>query len=115
MRWLRSHQVRVDLRILRNRPAQLAVGNLNAVDRIEGLENLLVGAQSQRAQEDRSQKLALAVDAHIERVLLVVLELHPRSAIRNDLAQEIGAVVRRLEEDAGRTVQLRNDHALGAV
>ena len=72
-------------------------------------------AQPERAQEDGAQELALAVDAHVQRVLLVVLELHPRSAIGNDLAQEVGAVVGRLEEDARRTVQLRNDHALGAV
>src|SRR5258705_1708075 len=30
-------------------------------------------------------------------------------------AEEVGAVVRRLEEDAGRTVELRHDDALGAV
>jgi hypothetical protein len=85
------------------------------VDRVEGLQNLLVGAQAQRAQEDRSQELALAVDAHVERVLLVVLELHPRSAVGNDLAQEVGAVVRGLEKHTGRPVQLRNNHALRAV
>src|SRR6202020_1071885 len=67
------------------------------------------------AQEDRAQELALAVDTDVERVLLVVLELNPAAAVRNDLAEEVGAVVRRLKEDAGRTVELRDDHALGAV
>ena len=41
--------------------------------------------------------------------------IHPRAAIGNDLAQEVGAVIRRLKEDAGRAVQLRNDHALSPV
>ena len=98
-----------------NSPLQLAVGNVDAVDRVEGLENLLVRTQAERAQEDGAQELALAVDANVERVLLVVFELHPRSAIGNDLAQEVGAVVRRLKEDARRTMQLRNDDAFGAV
>ena len=115
VRRLHAHQVRALRGILRHFPLQLAVGDVQPVDGVEGLENLLVGTQPQRAQEDRSQELALAVDAHVERVLLVVLELHPRAAIGNDLAQEIGAVVGGLEEDARRAVQLRHDHALGAV
>ena len=96
-------------------PVQLAVTHVDRVDRVEGLEDLLVRAQAERAQEDRAQELALAIDADVQDVLLVVLELDPRAAVRNDLAQEVGAVVRRLKEDAGRTVQLRHDDALGAV
>ncbi len=94
---------------------QLAVDNVNPIYSVEGLQNLFVRTQSQRAQEDGAQELALAVDADIQRVLLVILKLHPRSAVRNDLAQEVGAVVRRLKEDARRAVQLRNNHALRAV
>ena len=101
--------------VLRNCPLQLAVGDVHAVHGVEGLENLLVRAQTQSAQEDGSQELALAVDAHVERVLLVVLKLHPRAAVGNDLAQEVGAVVGGLKKDARRTVQLRHDHALGPV
>src|SRR6185312_13852411 len=71
--------------------------------------------QTERAQEDGAEKLALAVDADVQGVLLVVLELHPSSAIRNDLAEEVGAVVRRLKEDAGRAVQLRDDDALRPI
>ena len=96
-------------------PGQLAVVRCDRVDRVEGLEDLLVGAQAEGAQEDGAQELALAVDADVEGVLLVVLELHPAAAVRNDLAEEVGAVVRRLKEDAGRTVELRDDDALGAV
>ena len=99
----------------RNRPEQLVVGQLDLVDRVEGLQNLFVRTQAECAQEDGAEELALTVDAHIERVLLVVFELNPRTAIGNDLAQEVAAVVRGLKEDARRTMQLRNDDALGPV
>ncbi len=97
------------------RPVQLLVLERDAVDGVERAQNVFVRTQTQRAQEDGSQELALAIDAHVQDVLLVVLELDPRTAVRNDLAQEIGAVVGGLEEHARRTVQLADDHALGAV
>ena len=93
----------------------MLVADDQPVDGVEGAQNVFAGTQAQSAQEDRAQELALAVDADIENVLLVVLEFHPRSAVRNDLAQEVGAVVGGFEEHAGRTVQLADDHALGAV
>ena len=82
-------------------PVQFLVLHRDAVDGVERAEDVLVGAQAESAQEDRSQELALAVDADVEDVLLVVLKLDPRSAVRNDLAEEVGAVVGGLEEDAG--------------
>src|SRR5208282_1254352 len=90
MRRLRTQKMR-RLAFRRHGPLQLALGNVNAIDGVEGLEDFLVGPQSQGAEKNRTEELPLAVDTHIERVLLVVLELHPRSAIRNDLAQEVGA------------------------
>ena len=60
-------------------PVQLAVLHVDGVDGVEGLEDLLVRAQAERAQEDGAEELALAVDADVERVLLVVLELDPAS------------------------------------
>ena len=103
------------LAIRREGPGQLAIFHVDRVDRVKGLEDLLVLPQPEGAQEDRPQKLALAVDAHVQDVLLVVLELHPAAAVRNDLAQEVGTVVGGLKEHTGRTVQLRNDHAFGPV
>src|SRR5581483_5575474 len=97
------------------RPVQLVVADRNAIDGVEGAQDLFIRTQAEGAQEDCPQELALAIDAHVEDVLLIVLELHPRAAIGNDLAQEIGTVVGRLEEDARRAVQLADDHALGAV
>src|SRR4030088_3105515 len=115
VRRLRTEQVRGLGGVLVQRPVQLAAFELDGVDGVEGLENLLIRTQAERAQEDGAEELALAIDADVERVLLVVLELHPGAAVRDDLAQEVGARIRRLEEDAGRTMQLRDDDALGAV
>ena len=97
------------------RPVKALVADRNAVHGIERAKDLFVGTQAQRAQENGSQELALAVDAHVQHILLVVFKLHPRAAVGNDLAQEVRAVVGGLEEDAGGTVQLADDDALGAV
>ena len=96
-------------------PGQLAVVHLDGVGQVEGLENVLIGTQTEGAQEDGAQELALAVDTDVERVLLVVLKLYPGAAVGDDLAQEVGAVAGGLEEDAGRTVQLADDDAFRAV
>ena len=115
MRGFGAHQVRQGLRGRGYGPVQLAAGNVQPVHGIESLQDFFVRTQAQRAQKDGAQKLALAVDAHVERVLLVVLELHPRSAIGNDLAQKVSAILRGLKEDTGRTMQLRNNHPLSPV
>ena len=82
----------------RNVPVEILVAQRNALHLIEGAQDVFVGLHAQRAQEDRAQELALAVDAHVENVLGVVFEFHPRSAVRNDLAEEVAAVVGALEE-----------------
>ena len=115
MRQLHAQQVRGLFAAGVERPEQLLVFDRNAVDGIERAQNVFPGAQAQSAQENRSQELALAVDADIEHILLVVLEFHPRAAVRNDLPQEIRAVVGGLEEHTRRAVQLADDDALGAV
>ncbi len=96
-------------------PVQLLVLDGELVDAVEGAQNLLVGLQAERAQEYRAVELALAVDADIEQVLVVVLEFHPASPVGDDLAQVVALRRDLLEEDARRPVQLRNDHALGPV
>src|SRR6202041_1037314 len=50
-----------------------------------------------------------------EQILVVVLELDPAAAIRNDFAEEIALRRNALEKHAGRAVQLRYDYALGPV
>src|SRR4030095_12576636 len=84
------------------------------VDAVEAPDDLVGAAQTQGAEEDRRQELPLAIDADVEQVLRVVLELHPRAAIRDDLG-DVERLVFRVEEGARRAVQLRDDDALGAV
>ena len=78
----------------------------DAIDRVERADDLVGAAQPERAQEHRGEELPLAVDADVEQVLLVVLELHPRAAVRDDL-RDVERLVFRVEEGARRAVQLR--------
>ena len=87
---------------------------------IERLEDFLV-IEAQRIEQRRRRQLAAAVDAHECDVLGVEFEVEPRAAIGNDagskqkLAGDVRAAAVMIEEHAGRTVHLRNDHALGTV
>ena len=87
---------------------------VQGVDRVERAQHLVGVAQAEGPQEHRAEELALAVDAHVQQVLAVVLELDPRAAIRDELPDE-ERLVFRVEEGARRPVQLRHDDALGAV
>ena len=86
----------------------------------EDAQHLLV-AVAERAQQHRHRQLAAAVDAGEQRVLRVELEVQPGAAVGNHAGREqqlaravrLAAVV--VEEHARRTMQLRDDHALGAV
>src|SRR5208283_1656124 len=99
----------------RNVPEQILIAQGNAFDLIEGAKDFLIGLHAQRAKEDGAEEFALAIDADVENVFGVVLEFNPRTAIRNNLAEEVGAVVGAFEEDAGRTVQLADNNALGTI
>ncbi|MNS62059.1 hypothetical protein D3C72_951060 [compost metagenome] len=87
---------------------------------VEGLEDFLaVHAQGQ--QEAGGRQFTTTVDTDEDHVLGVELEVQPRAAIGNDaggeqqLARRVGLALVVVEEDARRTVHLRDDHALGAV
>ncbi len=99
----------------RNVPEKILVAERDALDLIERAQDFFIGLHSQRAQEDGAEEFALAVDAHVENVFGVVFEFDPRPAIRNDFAEEVGAVVGALEEDSRRAMQLADDDALSAV
>ena len=81
----------------------------------------VLDAIAERAQQHRSRQFAPTVDAHEDVVLGVELEVEPGAAIGNDarreqqLARGMGLALVMIEEDTGRTVQLRDDDALGAV
>ena len=79
------------------------------------------GRQADGLQQDRHRHLAAAVDAEVQDVFRVELEVQPRAAVRNDagaeqqLARRMRLALVVFEEHARRAVQLRHDHALGAV
>ena len=87
---------------------------------VEGLQDLLA-VHAQTHQEGRGRQLPAAVDADIDDVLGVELEVQPRTAIRDhprgeqQLARAVRLALVVIEEDARRTVHLRDDDPLGAV
>ncbi len=87
---------------------------------VEGLQDFFA-VHAQTHQEGRGRQLAAAVDADVDHVLGVELEVEPRTAVRDhaggeqQLARAVRLALVVVEEDARRTVHLRDDHALGAV
>jgi hypothetical protein len=82
---------------------------------------LLGVGRIERQQQCRHRQLAAAIDADVDEILGVELEIEPRAAIGNDaggeqeLARRMGLALVVVEENAGRAVHLRDDDALGAV
>ncbi len=87
---------------------------------IEGIEDLLA-VHAERVQERRHRNLAAAIDARMDDILGVELDVQPRAAIGNDaggeqqLAGGMGLALVVVEEYARRAVHLRDDHPLGAI
>ena len=85
------------------------------------VEQFLVGlAEAQRLQQHGDRLLALAVDADVDDILLVDLELEPRATARDHLGVDDVLLGRGLvgvdpEVDARRPHELRHHDALGAV
>src|SRR5947209_14164110 len=98
-----------------NLPVELLVLDDDVIAPVERPQNIGVFLQAERTQEHRPVELALAVDADVEKIFIIVLKFDPASAIGNDLAEEVALRRLPLKEYAGRAVQLRHDHALGAV
>ena len=75
----------------------------------------------ERHQERGHRQLPPPVDAHVDEVLGVELEVEPRAAVGDHpggeevLARRVGLALVVIEEHAGRAVHLRDDHPLGAV
>jgi hypothetical protein len=76
---------------------------------------------AERAQQHGHRQFAATVDTREQRIFRVELEVEPRTTVRNDARgeQQLARAVRLaavvIEEHARRTMQLRDDHALGAV
>ena len=117
--------VRVDLVLLHHEMAEVLVRPLlvrvKGLELVEQLEDLLVGAVAERAQERRREELPAAaalVHEAPHHVVRVEHDLDPRAAVRDDAHREerLAVRVRRaLRGDAGAAVQLAHDHALRAV
>ena len=96
--------------------ATLLVGD-GVVERREDF--LAVHAQAH--QEGRGRQLAATVDADVDDVLGVELEVEPRAAVRDhaggeqQLARRVGLALVVVEEHARRTVHLRDDDPLRTV
>ncbi|SKO57610.1 Uncharacterised protein [Mycobacteroides abscessus subsp. bolletii] len=84
----------------------------------ETLDDLLVGP-AECLQQHGDGLTTLAIDAHTHGVALVDIELEPCTTAGDDLDAVQGLLGRLVdvlvEVDAGRTDELRHDHALGAV
>ncbi len=98
-----------------------ALAELQLLDGVEELDDLLVRAVAEGAQERGREELPAAlaaVEIDVEQVVRVELHFHPRAAIGNDAEAEEHLAIemqRALEADARRTVQLRDHDALRAV
>ena len=77
--------------------------------------------QADGLEQDRDRHLAATVDAEVQHVLGVELEVQPGTAVRDDacreqqLARAMRLALVVFEEHARRTMQLRNDHTFRAV
>ena len=87
---------------------------------IEGREDLLA-VETEREQERGDGNLAATVDARIDDVLGVELDIEPGPAIGNDaggeqkLARRMALALVVIEEHARTAMHLRDDDALGAI
>ena len=99
--------------------------DLHAVDALArrplGLARSRTRVRLQSVKQRGHRQLPLAVDADVDEVLAVELEVEPRAAIRNhscceqELARRVRLALVVVEEHAWRAVHLADDHALGAV
>ena len=100
----------------------LGLGRIERLALGDGRGALLRGrVVVERQQQRRHRQLAAAVDADMDQVLGVELEVEPRAAIGDDaggeqvLARAVGLALVVVEEHARRAVHLADDDALGAV
>ena len=98
----------------------LVLAEMDGVGLEEQVQDLLV-VVAERAQQHGGRQLAAAVDAHEHAVLGIELEVQPGTAVgdhargEQELARGMGLALVMVEEHARGAVQLRDDHALGAV
>src|SRR5262249_6079544 len=93
---------------------------VDGLGRVEVVEQVLRRV-AEGAQQHGRLHLPATVDADVDDVLRVELEVEPRAAVRDDAraVEQLAARVRLalvvVEEDARRAMQLADDDALGTV
>src|SRR5690606_32848822 len=98
----------------------VAVLEVDRLRRVEVVEKVLRRI-AERPQQRRCEHLAAPVDANVDAILRIELEIEPRPAVRNDprVVEKLPARVRLalvvVEEDARATMELRNDDAFGTI
>ena len=95
--------------------SSLPFSGVTLYDLVEEPEDVLVGAVAQGPEKDRGQELLLPVEADVEVVLGVVLELDPGAPIGDDLGDEVALDLALPEEHAGRALELADDDPLDPV
>ena len=104
----------------RHLPAVALAAALPGDGVVEVVEDLLA-VEAERIEQRGDRQLALAVDADVDDVLGVELEVEPLAAVgdhprgEQELARRVGLAAVVVEQHARRTVHLADDHALGAV
>ena len=96
----------------------LGKGLFNAFVMAEVFINILVGGKTEGTDEGGDRELAVLVDSHIENVVHVVFIFQPRASVGDDGGVEkllAGLIVLHFIIHAGRTDELRDDHAFRAV
>src|SRR5690606_16073221 len=102
----------------RDLPAVLAALPGDGV--VEVVEDFLA-VEAERVEQRGHRQLALAVDADVDDVLGVELEVEPRATVRDhaggeeELARRVGLAAVVIEQHTRRTVHLADDYAFGAV
>ena len=78
----------------------------------------MIRSEAERAQKHRNAQFFLSVHAHVQSIERVLFEFEPRTLIRHHRSGEhflARLVLFRSVVNAGRTNELRNDHAFRAV
>ena len=98
-----------------------ALETLRSLIVVEEVQEVEVVAEADGAEQRRDEEFpaaAAAVEIDVEQVVVVELHLEPGAAVGDDAegVEQLAVRVRGdLERDAGRTVELGDDDALGAV
>ena len=97
------------------------LGDLQVLDLVEEIQDIDIGAEADGAKQRRDEEFpaaAAAVEINVEQIVVVELHFEPGAAVGNDAERMERLAVRvrgDFERDAGRTVELGDDDALGAV